>query len=159
MPYSMVSRSRISPIRMTSGAWRSVFLSAACQFSVSTPTSRCVITQPLCWCTYSTGSSMVDVAAGLLVAVADHGRQRSRLTGARAAHHDHQAALRQHDLLEHGREVELLERGDLGVDETDHAASVALLHEGVHAETADARRRDREVALLGRVEFLGLAVV
>ena len=59
MPYSIVSRSRISPIRITSGAWRSVFFSAACQESVSTPTSRCVMTQPLCGCTYSTGSSMV----------------------------------------------------------------------------------------------------
>ena len=61
MPYSMVSRSRISPMRITSGAWRSVFLSAACQESVSTPTSRCVMTQPLWVCTYSTGSSMVTM--------------------------------------------------------------------------------------------------
>src|SRR5690606_4199960 len=58
-PYSIVSRSRISPIRITSGAWRSVFLSAACHDSVSTPTSRWVMTQPLCGCTNSTGSSMV----------------------------------------------------------------------------------------------------
>ena len=61
MPYSMVSRSRISPIRITSGAWRRVFFSAACQQSVSTPTSRCVMTQPLWVCTYSTGSSMVTM--------------------------------------------------------------------------------------------------
>ena len=58
IPYSMVSLSRISPIRMTSGACRSVFFNAACQDSVSTPTSRWVITQPLCGCTYSTGSSI-----------------------------------------------------------------------------------------------------
>ena len=55
----MVSRSRISPIRMTSGAWRSVFFSAASQLSVSRPTSRWVTTQFLCGCTNSTGSSMV----------------------------------------------------------------------------------------------------
>ena len=56
---SMVSRSRISPIRITSGAWRSVFFSAASQLSVSRPTSRCVTMQFLCGCTNSTGSSMV----------------------------------------------------------------------------------------------------
>jgi len=38
-------------IRITSGACRSVFLSAICQPSVSTPTSRCVTMQFLCVCT------------------------------------------------------------------------------------------------------------
>ena len=56
---SIVSRSRISPIRMTSGACRSVFFSAISHDSVSTPTSRCVTTQLRCSCTYSMGSSMV----------------------------------------------------------------------------------------------------
>jgi hypothetical protein len=59
MPYSIVSRSRISPMRITSGAWRSVFFSALNQLSVSTPTSRCDTRQFLCSCTYSTGSSIV----------------------------------------------------------------------------------------------------
>ncbi|MNC88562.1 hypothetical protein D3C83_43890 [compost metagenome] len=59
MACSITSRSRISPIRITSGAWRRVFFSAASQESVSTPTSRCVMMQFLCGCTYSTGSSMV----------------------------------------------------------------------------------------------------
>ena len=53
------SMSRISPIRITSGAWRKVFFSALSQESVSTPTSRWVIRQFWCGCTYSTGSSMV----------------------------------------------------------------------------------------------------
>lgn len=61
MAYSIVSRSRISPIRITSGAWRSVFFSATCHDSVSTPTSRCVTTQFWCACTYSTGSSIVMI--------------------------------------------------------------------------------------------------
>ena len=59
MAYSIVSRSRISPMRITSGAWRSVFFRAANQLSVSTPTSRCVMMQLRCSWTYSTGSSMV----------------------------------------------------------------------------------------------------
>ena len=49
--------------------------------------------------------------------------------------------------------------GNLGVDQADDAADRALLHERAHAEAADARRRDREVAFLGGVEFLGLPVV
>ena len=45
---SMVSRSRISPIRITLGAWRSEFFSALSQLSVSSPTSRWVMMQFLC---------------------------------------------------------------------------------------------------------------
>jgi len=56
---SMVSRSRISPIKITSGAWRRVFLSAAWKFLVSTPISRWFTMLFLCLCTNSMGSSMV----------------------------------------------------------------------------------------------------
>jgi hypothetical protein len=85
MPYSIVSRSRISPIRMTSGAWRSVFFSAMCQLSVSTPTSRCVTTQRLVLVhVLDRVLDRDDVAAAVLVAVADHRRERRRLAGAGA---------------------------------------------------------------------------
>ena len=40
---SIVSVSRISPMRITSGAWRSVFFSAFWKVKVSNPTSRCVM--------------------------------------------------------------------------------------------------------------------
>ena len=100
-----------------------------------------------------------DVPARLLVAVAHHRGERGRLTRARAADDDHEAALGQHDFLQDGRQVQLLEGGDLRVDETDDAADGALLHERAHAEAADARRRDREIAFLVGVEFLGLPVV
>src|SRR5450631_1697603 len=98
-----------------------------------------------------------DVTAGLLVAVADHRGQRSRLARARAAHHDHEAALGQRDVLEDQRQLEFLDRRYLGVDRAQHRAGKALLDEGADAEAADARRRDRKVTLLSRVEFLGLA--
>ena len=48
MACSMVSASRISPISITSGAWRKVFFKATSQLSVSMPTSRCMTTQFLC---------------------------------------------------------------------------------------------------------------
>ena len=43
--WSIVSRSRTSPMRITSGAWRIEFFSATIQPSVSTPISRCVMMQ------------------------------------------------------------------------------------------------------------------
>ncbi|MNP20997.1 hypothetical protein D3C76_1136000 [compost metagenome] len=54
----MVSRERTSPIMMTSGAWRRVFFRAVSKESVSSPTSRWVTMQPLCWWMNSMGSSM-----------------------------------------------------------------------------------------------------
>src|SRR6266516_3490305 len=56
---SSVSISRISPIRMTSGAWRNTCRSAALNDSVSFPTSRCGIFARLSRCRNSIGSSMV----------------------------------------------------------------------------------------------------
>src|SRR3990167_503391 len=55
----MVSRSRISPIRMQSGDWRSAFFSAICSDSVLRPTSRWLTTHFLLWNRNSIGSSMV----------------------------------------------------------------------------------------------------
>ena len=56
---SMVSASRISPIRITSGASRIAFLSALWKLCVSSPTSRWLTSDFLCLCRYSIGSSMV----------------------------------------------------------------------------------------------------
>ena len=61
---SIVSASRISPTRITSGAWRSVFFSAWCHECVSMPTSRCVTSESCDGCTYSTGSSTVMMWPG-----------------------------------------------------------------------------------------------
>ena len=55
----MVSASRISPIRITSGASRIAFFSALWKACVSRPTSRWFTIDILCLCRYSIGSSMV----------------------------------------------------------------------------------------------------
>ena len=55
----MVSRSRISPIRMQSGAWRIALVRALCQSLVSEPISRWFTIDILCLNRYSIGSSMV----------------------------------------------------------------------------------------------------
>ena len=56
---SRVSRSRISPMRMTSGSWRSTWRSAEGKDSVSLPTSRCEIFDITSRCRNSIGSSIV----------------------------------------------------------------------------------------------------
>ena len=56
-----VSRSRISPIRMTSGSWRRTYLSADEYDSVSRPTSRWLMIESLSLCRISIGSSTVTM--------------------------------------------------------------------------------------------------
>jgi len=56
----------------------------------------------------------------------------------RAAHEDHQAALVHGDVAQDGRQSQFGEVGDGGADGAQHAADLALLHEGIDAEAADA---------------------
>ena len=154
MPYSMVSRSRISPIRMTSGAWRRVFFSAACQDSVSTPTSRCVMTQPLCGCTYSTGSSMDTMCPrGIFVSVTDHGGQGGRLTGARPTNHDYQATLVHDHVFQDRRQFQSVQSGYFRRDRPQHGAHQPLLDKGADPEASNTLRCNRKVAFLGRIRI------
>src|SRR5208283_4651620 len=60
-----------------------------------------------------------DVTARLVVAIADHRGERSRLARPGTPDHDDQAALGEHYFLEHRRQFELLERRYLGVDQAD----------------------------------------
>ena len=55
----IVSRSRISPTRITSGSWRSAALSASAKLCASAPSSRWLTMQLLCRCRNSIGSSIV----------------------------------------------------------------------------------------------------
>src|SRR5881275_2219073 len=64
---SSVSISRISPIRITSGACRSTWRSAALNESVSFPTSRCEMLDRLSRCRNSIGSSIVMMFTRRLV--------------------------------------------------------------------------------------------
>ena len=89
-----------------------------------------------------------DVAARVFVAMTDHGGERRRLTRARAADNDAQAALVHDDVLENRRQLEFLERRNFGRDRTEHGTHHALLNECAHPEAADALRRDREITSL-----------
>ncbi len=55
----MVSTSRISPTRMTLGAWRRAARRARAKVWVSAPTSRWLMVALTCGCRYSIGSSIV----------------------------------------------------------------------------------------------------
>ena len=60
---SIVSRSRISPTRITFGAWRSAARSASANVGVSLCSSRWWTVAFLCWCRNSIGSSMVRMCS------------------------------------------------------------------------------------------------
>ena len=62
-----VSVSRISPIRITSGSWRSAARSAARKSSVSLPTSRWLIEAISSRCRTSIGSSIVTMCTGFVL--------------------------------------------------------------------------------------------
>jgi hypothetical protein len=100
-----------------------------------------------------------DMSAGLFIPVADHRGERSGFTGARAADQNHEAALGEDDLLQDGGQLQLLECRDLGIDGTQHGTGETLLHESADAKSAYTGRRNREIAFLGGVKFLGLPVV
>ena len=91
---SMVSRSRTSPMRMTSGAWRSVFFSA-CSKDVGVEADLALGDDALLVRVDELDRILDgdDVAGGGLVAVVDHGRQGGRLARAGGAGDQHQAAL------------------------------------------------------------------
>ena len=55
--------------------------------------------------------------------------------------------------------MQVLEPRDLGVDGAQHHAHALLLHEHVHAETANALRRNGEVAFVVRLELTPLILV
>ena len=60
---AIVSRSRISPTRITSGSWRRRRAAPSAKLGASTPISRWLTMQRLCRCTNSIGSSIVRMCS------------------------------------------------------------------------------------------------
>jgi len=100
-----------------------------------------------------------DVPFGVLVAVADHRRQRGGFTGAGGADENHQAALGHRQVLDHRRQAQLVHVGNLGLDAAQHHAHQVALVKGAGPEPADAAGGNREVALVVFEEFLALLFV
>src|SRR5881398_2377625 len=138
---SSVSMSRISPIRMTSGAWRSTWRSAALNDSVSFPTSRCEMLDRLSRCRNSIGSSIVMMFT----------RRLELMWWIIAA-----SAVDLPDPVEHRVQVQLANGLHLvgnGPKRERHRAAL-LVHVG--PESTHPRHADREVRLLVLGELLHL---
>ena len=97
-----------------------------------------------------------DVPGGVLVAVADHRRQRGRFAGAGGADENDDAALGHRQGLDDRRQVELFDGRDARLDPAQHHAHLVALVEAADAEAADAGHADREIALVGLLELLAL---
>ncbi len=99
------------------------------------------------------------MATGVLVAVANHCRQRRGLASTGRPDEQHQPPLGQRQLLQHVGQFEVFERGDVGLDPPqDHAGEVALV-ERTDPETPDPPSADGEIALVVLGELATLLLV
>ena len=88
-----------------------------------------------------------DVARLVVVAVVDHRRQRGRLARAGRAGDQHEPAFFHHDVEQHRRQAQVLERGNVAAHEADHHRDRAALAEDVDPEVADGAVEVRQVHL------------
>src|SRR4029450_13671934 len=157
----IVSTSRISPTRITLGAWRRAARRARAKVWVSAPTSRWLIVDFTCGWRYSIGSSIVmmwmalswlillmmaarvvdlpePVGAGTstmaLGSVAISLGWGGGVAGAGGPGDVHDAVALVADLVELGRDPELVHGGDLVRDHAQDDRIAAALGEHVHAE-------------------------
>ena len=160
MANSMVSWERISPMRMTSGAWRRGVLRATSKDAVSIPTlplghqTAIVLMDELHRILHRQ-----DVAVTVLVAKADHGRLGGGLAGASGADEEHQPAFGHGDLLQDGRQHQLVKGGDAGLDAAQHHARHILLPEGADPKAPQRASLDGVVGLAGVQEALEVGLV
>ena len=126
---SMVSRSRISPTRMTSGSWRRALRSAIANDPVSVSDfalvdDRLVVAMEV----LDRVLDRHDVRRRGVVDVVQHRGQRRRLAGAGGAGDEDQAALFVGDPLEHRRQLQLVDGRDAGRNDAhDQPDGAALL--------------------------------
>ena len=151
----IVSRSRISPTRITSGSWRSAARSASAKL-VGVGADLALVDDALLVPVHELDRVLDrdDVVGARAVDLVDHRRERRRLAGAgRAGDEDEPARLRR-KAVQDLREPELLERLHLLRDEAERRAERFALEEDVHAEAREAGHRVREVELAVDLEPL-----
>jgi hypothetical protein len=83
----------------------------------------------------------------------DHGRQRRALAAAGRAGHQRQAALRQGDVLDHGRQVQLLKRRNRRTDRANHEGRCAEMAINAAAEAGQSGDRMGKVQALDHPRF------
>ncbi len=142
MAVSIVSRSRISPTRITSGFCRRARRRPSAKVGTSTPSSRCVTTERLWVWKYSIGSSTVMMCVSRFdVDVVNHRRERGRLARAGGPGDEDQAAGAPEQPLDVLAQADLLEGQELVRDQPQDDAGVAALLEDGDAEAGLRRRR------------------
>ena len=154
---SIVSKSRISPTRMTSGSWRSALRSACANERGVDRHLALVHDRPAVAVEELDG--ILDrhhVRAARAVDVVDHRRQRRALAAAGGAGHEHEAALFVRDPAEHRRQQQVVDRQDFRRNDAQHHAHRAALLEDVDAEAAEPRDAVREVDFLRLDELVTL---
>ena len=156
----MVSRSRISPTRITSGSSRSAERSASLNPSVSRWTSRWLISAALALVhELDRVLDRDDVVGPVVVDVVDHRGKRGRLARAGGAGDQHQAARLHRDVLEDLRRVQVVERQHHRGNVAEHGGGAAVLVEGVDAEARELRDLERKVGLVELFVRLPLLVI
>src|SRR3954468_13302767 len=154
----IVSRSRISPTRITSGSWRRAPFSAAANVCASEPISRWLTMHFLCEWRNSIGSSTVmmcssrdSLIASIMAAsevdlpepVGPVTRTRPRLLG---------------EVVDGRRQPEVVDGDDVGRDQAEGGADGRALEVGVDAKARVAGHRVGEVDLPLGLELLALVV-
>ena len=144
----IVSMSRISPTRITSGSWRSAAFSAIAN-DLRVAADLALVDDALLVAVEELDRVLDrhDVLVARLVDLVDDRGERRRLAGAGRAGDEHDAARLVRELADHRRQPELLDRHGLGGDQAEGRADRAALEVGVHAEACVTGDRVGEVDL------------
>ena len=140
----IVSRSRISPTRITSGSWRSAAFSASAKLVASAPSSRWLTMHFLCWCRNSIGSSIVMMCSSrvaLITSISDASVVDLPEPVGPVTSTSPRGLLR--ELSDDRRQPERLERHDLERDQAERRAERRALEVGVDAEPRAPRESGR----------------
>ncbi len=155
----IVSRSRISPTRITSGSWRSAPFRAAekdCGVGAQLALVDDAVLVPVQELDRVLDGE--DVLLARLVDLVDHRCQRGGLARARRAGHEHEATRLLAEVMDDGRQAQVVDRGDHRRDQAERRAQRGALEVGVDAEARLAGDRVGEVDLPVRLQALALIV-
>ena len=153
----IVSRSRISPTRITSGSWRSAAFSASRE-ALRVGAELALVDQAALVRVQELDRVLDrhDVLVARAVDLVDHRRQRGRLARAGRAGDEHEAARLARELVHGRRQAELVDRGQPERDQAERGADRAALVVGVDAEARVAGDRVGEVELPVGLQALAL---
>ena len=156
----IVSRSRISPTRITSGSWRSAArrpLANERRVGADLALVDDALAVPVQ--ELDRVLDREDVLGARVVDAVDQRGEGRRLAGAGRAGHEHEPARLLAQVVEALGHLELLERADARGDEAERSADARALEVGVDAEAGEPGDRVGEVELAVGLEGLLLARV